>query len=277
MDIFSKDQPFQFGEAIYQDGGAYGPIHHEHMDISFIRKGDVICNIDGKEMRFGTGDAIFAYSENNYEMILAKGQRHDICWCHTGELSIPKKYKSQLRTTVPQSMPATPLMLTLFKEGITLGHGKTINLARLRNSLGETLFNEYFYQAKMEEEDRTYPRAVARAKRYIEKNFTQPCTLSSIAEQIGLNPRYLLRLFKEHMGITPTRYLWQLRAEKGVYLLHQSKLSVNRIADQCGFQSPHHFSRLIKEYYGESPSKLRMNTEKRDPFKFNEDVPEIRY
>ena len=276
MDIFNKDQPFQFGEAVFPDGGRYGPIQHEHMDISFIIEGDVVCNIDGTELGFHTGEAVFAYTEDFYEMRLEKGQRHDICWCHTGELSVPKKYKSQLRA-IPQAMSATPLMLTLVKEGIALGHGNTINLARLRNSLGESLFNEYFYQAKLEEEERTYPRGVARAKRYIENNFTKPCDLSSIAEHIGLNPRYLLRLFKEHMGVTPTRYLWRLRAEKGVYLLHQSKLSVNQIADQCGFQSPHHFSRHIKEYYGESPSKLRADTRNRDPFQFNQDVPEVRY
>ena len=50
MDIFNKDQPFQFGEAVFPDGGRYGPIQHEHMDISFIIKGDVVCNIDERNV-----------------------------------------------------------------------------------------------------------------------------------------------------------------------------------------------------------------------------------
>ena len=276
MDIFNRDQPFQFGEAMFPEGGRYGPILHEHMDISIVIDGEVSCDIDGTEHHFESGTAIFAYTEKVYEMSLAKGKAHNICWCHTGELSVPKKHKSQLKA-VPQSMPATDLMMTLFQEGNALGHSDAINLSRLRNSLGEALFNEYFYQAKLEEEDKTYPPPVVRAKRYIENNFTEPCDLSIISEYTGLNPRYLLRLFKQHMGITPTRYLWRLRAEKGVYLLHQSKLNINQIAEQCGFQSPHHFSRHIKEYYGESPSHLRTQTRNRDPFQFNKDVPEVRY
>ena len=276
MNIFNKDQPFQFGDAIFQAGGRYGPVTHEHLDISVLIEGEATFIIDGTENHFSAGTAIFAYSEEYFETILPKGKRHSICWCHTGELSIPKKYEAQLKS-VPTALPASKLLVLLIKEGINLGHGESVNLNRLRNSLGESVFNEYFYQANLEEEDSVYPAAVARSKRYIESNFTGTCDLNDIGAHVGLNPRYLLRLFKRHVGMTPIRYLWQLRAERGVYLLHQSRLSVNHIAEQCGFQSPHHFSRHIKEHYGLSPSKLRQQTTYRDPFKFNKDVPEVRY
>lgn len=276
MNIFNKDQPFQFGDAVFQAGGRYGPVNHEHLDISVVIEGEATVVIDGTESHHSSGTAIFAYSEEYFEMTLPKGTRHFICWCHTGELSIPRKYKAQLKS-VPSAMPASKLLMLLMQEGINLGHGESINLSRLRNSMGEAVFNEYFYQANLEEEDSIYPAAVARSKRYIESNFTGACDLNDIGDHVGLNPRYLLRLFKRHVGMTPIRYLWRLRAERGVYLLHQSRLSVNHIAEQCGFQSPHHFSRHIKEQYGLSPSKLRQQTRNRDPFKFNKDVPEVRY
>ena len=276
MNIFTKDQPFQFGDAVFPAGGRYGPVTHEHLDISVILEGEATFEIDGTENHYLSGTALFAYSEEYFEVTLPKGKRHVMCWCHTGELSIPKKYKPQLKS-ITKAQPASKLMMLLIKEGINLDHGESINLSRLRNSLGEALFNEYFYRANLKEEDSIYPPAVARSKRFIENNFTGACDLNDIGAHVGLNPRYLLRLFKRHVGTTPIRYLWRLRAERGVYLLHQSKLSVNRIAEQCGFQSPHHFSRHIKEHYGLSPTNLRQQTRKRDPFKFNNDVPEIRY
>ena len=276
MNIFNKDQPFQFGDAVFQAGGRYGPVNHEHLDISVVIEGEATVVIDGTESHHSSGTAIFAYSEECFEITLPKGKRHFLCWCHTGELSIPKKHKAQLKS-VPTAMPASKLLMLLMQEGINLGHGESINLSRLRNSMGEAVFNEYFYQANLEEEDSIYPAAVARSKRYIESNYTGACDLNDIGDHVGLNPRYLLRLFKRHVGMTPIRYLWRLRAERGVYLLHQSRLSVNHIAEQCGFQSPHHFSRHIKEQYGLSPSKLRQQTRNRDPFKFNKDVPEVRY
>ena len=276
MNIFNKDQPFQFGKAGFPDGGRYGPVCHEHLDISVLLQGEATVIIDGVEINYRAGYMAFAYTEQNYEIILPKGIEHHVCWCHTGELSIPRKYKAQLKA-IPNILPASNLVKLLINEGISLGHSERVNLSRLRNSLGEAVFNEYFYRANMEEEDSIYPTAVARAKRYIDNNFVNPCDLGIVAEYVSLNPRYLLRLFKQHMGMTPTRYLWRLRAEKGVYLLHQSKLNINQIADQCGFQSPHHFSRHIKENYGKSPSQLRKQTWDRDPYQFNETVPEIRY
>ena len=276
MNIFNKDQPFQFGKASFPDGGRYGPINHEHLDISVLLQGEATVIIDGIENHCPAGHMVFAYTEQNYEMILPKGTGHYVCWCHTGELSIPKKYKTQLKS-IPNSIPTSKLITLLISEGIALGHSESINLSRLRNSLGEAVFNEYFYRANLEEEDSMYPPAVARAKRYIDNNFTNHCDLGNVADYASLNPRYLLRLFKQHIGITPTRYLWRLRAEKGVYLLHQSRLNINQIAEQCGFQSPHHFSRHIKEYYGKSPSQLRSQTRYSDPYQFNKDVPDIRY
>ena len=276
MNIFNKDQPFQFGRAAFPDGGRYGPVNHEHLDISVLLQGEATVMIDGVENHYQEGYAVFAYTEQNYEMIFPKGTSHYVCWCHTGELSISEQYETQLKS-VPNSIPASKLITLLINEGIALGHSESINLSRLRNSLGEAVFNEYFYRANLEEEDSIYPPAVARAKRYIDNNFTNHCDLDSVAKHASLNPRYLLRLFKQHIGITPTRYLWRLRAEKGIYLLHQSKLNINQIAEQCGFQSPYHFSRHIKEYYGKSPLKLRCQTRCRDPYQFNKDVPEVRY
>jgi AraC family L-rhamnose operon regulatory protein RhaS len=51
--------------------------------------------------------------------------------------------------------------------------------------------------------------------------------------------------------------LWNLRAEKGAFLLRQTGLSVSEIAYQCGYTNPFHFSRHVKAKYGHSPSDLR--------------------
>ncbi|MCY4154946.1 MAG: helix-turn-helix domain-containing protein, partial [Gammaproteobacteria bacterium] len=272
MNIFNKDQPFKFGKAVFPNGGRYGPVTHEHLDITVILQGEATVVIDEAEHRCVAGYAVFAYSEQRYEMIFPKGTGHYVRWCHTGELVMPQQYKTWLKS-VPHCIPTSKLVSWLIDEGIALGHGEGVSLDRLRNSMGEAVFNDYFYRANLEEEDSRYPRAVARAKRYIDNNFASHCDLDKIADFANLNPRYLLRLFKQHIGITPTRYLWRLRAEKGVYLLHQSKLSVYQIAEQCGFQSAHHFSRHIKEQYGLPPTNLRQATKNRNPFEFNRDVP----
>ena len=64
----------------------------------------------------------------------------------------PKKYKAQLIRTHRTAR----MLLVLLIPG-----------SQVAKFLGEAVFNEYFYQANLEEEDSVYPAAVARSKRYI--------------------------------------------------------------------------------------------------------------
>jgi AraC family transcriptional regulator of arabinose operon len=95
------------------------------------------------------------------------------------------------------------------------------------------------------------------AQRYIEQNLAEALDLSQIAAATGVTPQYLTRLFRRELHITPMRYLWQLRTQRGVELLEDTGLSISEIADRVGFQSPFHFSRLVRQQHGCGPRELR--------------------
>lgn len=246
------------------------------MDLTILLEGHGFFNIDGVELDVGPGTAVLGYSEKLFTIRLIKGSPSRLCWCNTGELSIDNSERQSIRE-LPYSLSATPLMHTLMREGLNIGGGDSSNRFRLRNSLGESIFNEYFYQAGINLEDSCIPRPIARAKRYIEKNFNKPIGLKELAGVVGLNPRYLLRLFKKHVELTPTRYLWKIRAEHGIDLLHNSRLNIGQIADRCGFKSSNHFSRYIKTRFGNAPSKLRANSHKRFTAYATGQAKEIKY
>jgi transcriptional regulator GlxA family with amidase domain len=63
--------------------------------------------------------------------------------------------------------------------------------------------------------------------------------------------------FRAKMGTTPARYLWRFRTERGAAMLGETGLTIAEIADRCGFKSPFHFSRIIKQHFGQSPKSLR--------------------
>ena len=69
-------------------------------------------------------------------------------------------------------------------------------------------------------------------------------------------PRYNAK-FKELMGISPTRYLLQLRMGNARDLLRNTDFSVKEIAAMCGYRDPYFFSRAFKEYTGLSPRDYR--------------------
>ena len=53
------------------------------------------------------------------------------------------------------------------------------------------------------------------------------------------------------------RYVWEARTRRGAQLLRETGLTVSEIAYRCGFQTPFHFSRWVKQVHGMSPKEFR--------------------
>ncbi len=123
--------------------------------------------------------------------------------------------------------------------------------------LGFALLEEYARMAQEAgaEREREGPRE--RARRYLQDHCAEDGCLAAAARAAAVTPQHLIRLFRAHDGVTPGRYLWQLRLERGAGLLAASGLTVAEIAERCGFKNPFHFSRLLRQRQGLSPRQLR--------------------
>ena len=69
-------------------------------------------------------------------------------------------------------------------------------------------------------------------------------------------PRYNAK-FKALMGVSPSRYILQLRMGEACDLLRNTDFSIKEIASMCGYRDPYFFSRAFKEYTGKSPRAYR--------------------
>lgn len=74
-------------------------------------------------------------------------------------------------------------------------------------------------------------------------------------------PRYNAR-FKALMGMSPSKYLLQLRIGAACDLLRNTDFPIKEIADMCGYRDPYFFSRAFKEQTGHSPRAYRAGEEK---------------
>lgn len=82
-------------------------------------------------------------------------------------------------------------------------------------------------------------------------------SLSSLADQVGLSPFYLNRLFKKAFGIPPMKRLQQLRLEKALHLLLATRLPLKAIALRVGYRNESHLAALLKREHGISPGRMR--------------------
>lgn len=96
---------------------------------------------------------------------------------------------------------------------------------------------------------------VAPAIAYMQAHYSdQELKINDLAELCGLGDRSFRRLFHEVCGLSPKRYLSEMRVKYAKELLLCNK-SVSEVAQLCGFHDVYHFSNFFRSECGISPSE----------------------
>ena len=85
---------------------------------------------------------------------------------------------------------------------------------------------------------------------------TKDISLSALASVCNVGESYFNRLFKEKYGVSPKRYIIQLKINHACELLRLESYSVTQIAELCNFSDVYFFSRQFKDYMGITPTQF---------------------
>ena len=119
-----------------------------------------------------------------------------------------------------------------------------------------------YIQSSFEEyENHNSSQLVQKIVRYLEGNYAQNITLTSLGEKFYSNSSYISRVFKQKTGKNYSEYLLDIRIEQAKKLLASTSLSIGRISDMVGFDNTKYFSRIFKEKTGFQPVAYRKNGE----------------
>ena len=88
------------------------------------------------------------------------------------------------------------------------------------------------------------------AVRYMESRFREDISETSIAREFSFHPYYLARIIKRWYGVTPYRYILELRLREARRLLEETSLTVGEIGRICGFSSQQAFAAALKRETG---------------------------
>ncbi len=102
------------------------------------------------------------------------------------------------------------------------------------------------------------PQYVKQTIDMINTLYMQTLTVDGIAHAIGLDRRYLARLFKSDTGMSVQEYLISVRMEQAQRLLRDG-LSVSQTANLVGYADCFNFSKMFKKYYAISPKHYAMS------------------
>lgn len=103
------------------------------------------------------------------------------------------------------------------------------------------------------------PYIVTRMMRYIEEHATSNLKIDDVAHHVGLSVSRAVRLFKSSVEMTMIEYAQEIRLSAAVERMKYTSMTLEQIAQDCGFGTYPYFHRVFKKKYGVSPGQYRQN------------------
>jgi transcriptional regulator GlxA family with amidase domain len=100
--------------------------------------------------------------------------------------------------------------------------------------------------------------AVHRVQDAIAADLTKPWNLNALARIAAASERHLSRLFHEHVGMSIPEYSNRLRVAYAQELLRETRLDMERIAEQSGFSSTRQLRRAWERIHKTPPRDARI-------------------
>lgn len=92
---------------------------------------------------------------------------------------------------------------------------------------------------------------------FIERNYDKKITVENIADYVGIDSKYLWKLFNLTYGISPVKVLLNKRVHKACELLKNPALSIADVSRSVGYADALQFSKMFKKVKGISPRNYK--------------------
>jgi len=93
--------------------------------------------------------------------------------------------------------------------------------------------------------------------RYIDAHLADLLPNSKLAELAHASESHFIRMFRRALGRTPARHVQERRVSLAAELLMRTSLSIDEIAERCGFANRYHFSRVFAQRMANPPARFR--------------------
>ncbi|NJJ36129.1 AraC family transcriptional regulator [Clostridioides difficile] len=234
---------------------------HEHYVIGFIEKGQRYLSCKNKEYTTSTGDLLLfnPFDSHTCEQIDNKVLDYR---CINIKPEIMKKtvfeitgenYLPKFNQSVIFRSELIPLLQEL--HHIIMEEELDFKKEELFFFLIEQLIEEYTEPNLQFNLEKTSIEIQAVCD-YLEDNYAERILLDELSAIAGMNKYSLLRNFTKLKGITPYRYLENIRVNKAKRLLENGVEPIDA-AIQTGFVDQSHFTNFFKNFIGLTPKQYQ--------------------
>ncbi len=241
-----------------------GAHRHDCYEIYYLEKGEIVHFVDEKLYTARAGDFVLIPPGKIHKTLPRHGQAHTRILIYlpasfvqpVGDENLFAGFDRILVTTGNRRV-AERLLNSLLKEDAGEAD-HTLMRAMMTELLVYLSRWARLEQPETEEEPKNgMERKVREITEYLDAYFSQPVTLTELAERFYLNPTYLSRIFRRVTGMTYTEWLTRRRLKEAAILLNTTDYKVAEIAAAVGFHSDNHFCKMFRKHMGTSPKRFR--------------------
>jgi len=95
---------------------------------------------------------------------------------------------------------------------------------------------------------------------YMSRNLSRMITRDDLAKVACLSPSPFHAAFREAFGVSPMRFLLNMRMRQAQRMLLSGDSAVGHVAESCGYSDPFCFSKAFRKHCGMPPSAYRRKT-----------------
>lgn len=216
--------------------------------ILLVISGDGYARIDGASFSISRGTLLFAFEGEH--LCFAEKSPLEILYIDFSGLradELLRRFEIRKQTRL---YPAFDSLEPLWLDSLSRAGEETIDLS------AESMLLYTF--SRMKSPNTSHSKLLTRILELTEESFSDPnLSLASLADEVGYNPKYLSRLFKEKMGIGYAQYLSNLRLKHAITLFENGIDSVKNVAFLSGFSDALYFSTVFKAKMGVSPAEYK--------------------
>jgi AraC-like DNA-binding protein len=245
-----------FGEAVSSPGGSCGPRLQHYYQLLVLHSGGGCATVarEHRPLKVGQVYLLKPGFQELFQFSLERETHHSYCSIKPPFLAPDFRRNLNHAPWAVTESEAFRLLLEMVFKMRRPDHRATQYLVE---ALGRCLFAEYLRTAALEAGGQQQELAVRRFLEYVHDHLSEETCLAGGRIEAGVSPNALIYQFRSAMRTTPARYVWRARTERGVAMLRETGLTVAEISYRCGFKSPFHFSRMVKQHLGYSPRWVR--------------------
>lgn len=208
---------------------------------------------NGQSSLLRRGQAIIINCENYHEYRTQGDETWHFRWVHITGAGLESYADALINRTAPVDVDITDDMDRCFDSIEKLTDGGIYPLAVMNAAIGEMLLILLRSQAGTD----SVRQDVSQLAGYIRENCARELHIDDFMERMNLSKYYLIRLFRQHMGVTPYKYMHQCRVRRAEELLRTTELSVESIAEAVGYSDTVNFIRHFSQSIGTTPNRYR--------------------